>query len=82
MKKQNEIEQKHNKKGYSPFYHAMNEPMIIASKIYNTTIHTYPLPLLLLQLQFGFPLLFVLQEFEQAIIAPPYVLYIGTKYNN
>ncbi len=54
----------------------MNEPIIIASKIYNTIMHTYPLPLL----QFGF--VFVLQEFEQAIIAPPYVLNVGTKYNN
>lgn len=68
---------KHKKKGTIPFYHAMNEPMIIASKIYNTTMHTYPLPLL----QFGFVFV-LLQEFEQAIIAPPYVLNVGTKYNN
>ena len=55
-------------------------PKIIASKIYSTTMQTYPLPLLL-QLQFGFTFV-LLQEFEQAIIAPPYILYIGTKYNN
>lgn len=46
--------------------------------MYSTIIHTNPHPLL----QFDPVFVFVLQEFEQAIIAPPYFLYVGTKYNN
>lgn len=46
----------------------MNEPIIIANKIYKTMMQTYDEPLLLLQHSF-FTL--SLQELEHAIFTPP-----------
>lgn len=45
----------------------MNEPIIIASNIYNTIMHTYDAPLLLQVHSFCS----LLQEFIHAIFTPP-----------